>query len=356
MHPERWQSCIELFDVAVEQPPHERTAFLARSCVGDEALRRKVEMLLKSHETSGDFIETPAFEVAPEFLIGDPEALVGQSLGSYRVNALLGAGGMGVVYLARDERLGRKVALKLLPPSLVQDEAQLKRLEREARTASALNHPNIVTIHEIGQVDSTHYVATEFIEGMTLRERISGGAIPPHEALAIAMQIASALSVAHRAGIVHRDIKPENIMLRPDGYVKVLDFGIAKVMPQTASPQLATQQGMILGTTRYMSPEQARGQTVDARSDLWSLGVVLYEMLAGRAPFEGETPTDVIAAILLHKPPPLEQSPALQGVLEKALRKNSAERYPEADAMLSELRAAKEKADGAAPARPLQLF
>ncbi|CAN5751016.1 hypothetical protein BH20VER1_BH20VER1_07320 [soil metagenome] len=352
MHSERWQTCTDIFTLAVEQSPNERAAILERSCDGDEALRRKVELLLKYHDTSGDFIETPAFAVAPELLVADPEALIGQHLGCYRVDALLGAGGMGVVYLASDERLGRKVALKLLPPSMVPNEAELQRLKREARTASALNHPNIVTIHEIGQVESTHYVATEFIEGTTLRELMIKASIPPNEALDIAIQVASALSVAHRAGIVHRDIKPENIMLRPDGYVKVLDFGIAKITQPagtktSAGTQLATQLGMILGTTRYMSPEQAKGQTVNAPSDLWSLGVVLYEMLAGRAPFEGETPTDVIAAILLSDPRPLEPRvpifpPALQRVVDKCLRKDPADRYQTAEEMLSELRAIKE--------------
>src|SRR5437867_7683177 len=175
MHSERWQSCAEIFNAAVEQPPNERAAFLDRSCDGDEVLRRKVQVLLKYHDTAGDFIRSPVFEAAPELLIGDPESLIGQHLGCYRVEAVAGVGGMGVVYLACDERLGRKVALKLLPQSMVANEAALRRLEREARTASALNHPNIVTVHEIGEVNSTHYVATEFIEGTTLRERMTKG-------------------------------------------------------------------------------------------------------------------------------------------------------------------------------------
>jgi TolB-like protein len=360
MHPERGQNCTDLFNVAVEQPPDERAAFLQRSCDGDEALRRKVELLLKYHDTSGDFIKSPAFKVAPELLAGDPEALIGQHLGCYRVDAVAGVGGMGVVYVAWDERLGRKVALKLLPQSMVAKEADLERLKREARTASALNHPNIVTIHDVGEVGSTHYVATEFIEGTTLRERMAKGPIPLNEAVDIAAQVTSALSVPHRAGIVHRDIKPENIMLRPDGYVKVLDFGIAKLTQQETLAtttmlltQPATQRSMVLGTTRYMSPEQAMAQQVDARSDLWSLGVVLYEMLAGRTPFEGETATDVIAAIFDRDPQPLKDRapivpPALQSVVGKSLRKDPAERYQTAEEMLSELRAIKEKADGIA--------
>ena len=360
MQPERWQTCTDVFNAAVEQPPGERAAFLERSCDGDEALRRKVELLLKYHDRCGDFIKSPAFEVAPELLAGDPATLVGQHLGCYRVDSVAGVGGMGVVYLAWDERLGRKVALKLLPPSMVTNEADLERLKREARTASALNHPNIVTIHEIGEVDSTHYVAAEFIEGITLRERMTKGPIPPNEAIDIATQVASALCVAHRASIVHRDIKPDNIMVRPDGYVKVLDFGIAKLTQQEAlgtttmlRAQPATQHSMVLGTTRYMSPEQAMAQHVDARSDLWSLGVVLYEMLAGCAPFEGDTATDVIAAIFDRDPQPLKHRAsmlpaALQSVVDRCLRKDPAKRYQTAEEMLSELRAIKEKADGIA--------
>jgi eukaryotic-like serine/threonine-protein kinase len=361
MKRERWQQVNDLFQSAIERAAEERPAFLKEACHGDERLRRAVERLIAFDDRAGNFIETPAFEVAPEFLTNDSASIrVGELIGHYRIESLIGVGGMGVVYLAWDERLGRKVALKLLPQSMVANEAQLGRLKREARTASALNHPNIVTIHDIGEVDSIHYVATEFIEGTTLRERMTKGPIPPTEAMDIAAQVASALCVAHRAGIVHRDIKPENIMLRPDGYVKVLDFGIAKLAQQETlgtttvpRPQVATQQSMVLGTTRYMSPEQAMAQQVDARSDLWSLGVVLYEMLAGRTPFEGETATNVIAAIFDSDPQPLKYRvpivpPALQSLVDRSLRKDPAERYQTAEEMLSELRAIKEKADGIA--------
>ena len=357
MNPDRWRSCADIFNLAVEQPPNERAAFLERRCDGDEALRRKVELLLKYHDKSGDFIKAPAFEAAPELLAGDPDRLIGLHIGCYRVNAVAGVGGMGVVYLAFDERLGRNIALKLLPQSMVANEAALNRLKHEARTASALNHPNIVTIHDIGEVDSNYYVATEYIEGITLRKRMTNGLISPNEAMDIAAQIASALSVAHRAGIVHRDIKPENIMLRPDGYVKVLDFGIAKLAQQetlgtttTLRGPLTTQQSMFFGTIRYMSPEQALGRHVDERSDLWSIGVILYEMLAQHTPFEGETTRDVIEAILKTDPQPLKhRAPgvpaALESVVEKSLRKDPAERYQTAEEMLSDLRAIREQAN-----------
>lgn len=339
---EDWQNCTEIFNAAVELPAQERATFLQQRCAENELLRRKVELLLKCHDKSGTFIEAPAFEVVPELLLDNVDALVGQHLGHYRIESVLGIGGMGVVYLARDEALGRNVGLKLLPQSLVANPVQLQALKREARTASALNHPNIVTIHEIGEANRTHYIATEFIEGITLRERMAQGPIPPNESLAIALQIANALSVAHAAGIVHRDIKPENIMLRPDGYVKVLDFGIAKfTQPEMqAADSLATREGIISGTTRYMSPEQMRGEMVDARTDIWSLGVTLYEMLAGHEPFAGETPSDVIAAVLQTEPPlPGRLSPEVHRVIRRALAKKSEERYQNA----AELRADLEK-------------
>lgn len=356
MQAERWQDCLDIFSEAVERPHNARAALLERTCNGDKELRQKVELLLKYHDESGDFLSTPAFASVPELLIDDPLTLIGQRLSHYRIDALLGIGGMGVVYLAFDELLGRNVALKLLPRSLLSDEGRLKHLKREARTASALNHPNIMTIHEVGEIDSTHYITTEFIEGSTLRRRMSQAPIPQGEAMEIAIQIAHALSVAHAAGIVHRDIKPENIMLRPDGYVKVLDFGIAKFTHHEESfgaatldyPDLTILRGKVLGTARYMSPEQAQNQTVDARSDLWSLGVVLYEMLAAHPPFEGETPTDVIAAVMLKQPESLQERapdapPALQRVVERALQKNPADRYQSAEELLVDLRAIKEK-------------
>jgi serine/threonine protein kinase/DNA-binding winged helix-turn-helix (wHTH) protein/pimeloyl-ACP methyl ester carboxylesterase len=263
----------------------------------------------------------------------------GMKLGRYEILSLLGAGGMGEVYLARDTHLDRKVALKLLSEKYTENTDWLRRFIREAKAASALNHPNIITIHEVGEAGGIHYIATEYIEGKTLRQQMISGRMKIPATLNIAAQVASALAAAHTAGIVHRDIKPENIMVRPDGYVKLLDFGLAK--PMKSSPlraetssqsQLNTDPGIVMGTVNYMSPEQTRGLSVDSRSDVFSLGVVLYEMLAGRAPFEGTTTSDVIVAILDRQPPPLSYTlrntpPELERIVGKALRKDRDERY-----------------------------
>src|SRR5437016_12013391 len=353
MKAERWKQVNDLFQSAVERAPGERAAFLDEACHGDGDLRCEVESLLTSHVRAENFIELPAFEVAPELVTKDRTgALVGKVIGHYRIESLIGVGGMGEVYLARDERLGRKAALKLLPDSLTTDETQLSRFKNEARSASALNHPNILTVYEIGAEGNRQFIATEFIEGTTLRAPLACGRMNPKAALEIAMQVASALAAAHEAGVVHRDIKPENIMLRPDGYAKVLDFGIAKLTEQRLASDdhtvettgvLQTRPGLVLGTAHYMSPEQARGQKVDARSDIWSLGVVLYEMVGGSPPFRGETPSDCIASILTTEPPPLsgvfpDVPLKLESILEKALRKNSDERYQTIKEMLADLR------------------
>ena len=357
MKAERWEKIIDLFQSALERAPEERAAFLDKACNGDERMRREVESLLISHAHAETFIEVPAFKAAPEFAPNDTNALVGKLIGHYRIEALIGVGGMGEVYLARDERLGRKAALKLLPDRLTTDETQVSRFKNEARTASALNHPNILTVYEIGTDGNVQFIATEFIEGVTLRATLQDAGINTHRALEIAVQVASALAAAHDAGVVHRDIKPENIMLRPDGYVKVLDFGIAKLteqrrasdeQPGETTALLQTRPGLVLGTVDYMSPEQARGQKVDARSDIWSVGVVLYEIVTGNPPFRGETPSDCIAGILTTEPAPLSSispdvPPKLESILEKALRKNADERYQTIKEMLAELRILKAK-------------
>jgi len=352
MDPGRWGRITDIYHATIARPPDERASFLGEECHGDESLRKQVEAMVKSHERSGNFIESPAFAIAPELLIDEPTSdLVGQSIGHYRIELLLGVGGMGEVYLARDERLGRKIALKLLPEHLTADETQLSRFKTEARAASVLNHPNILTVYEIGAEGNRHFIATEFIEGMTLRASLARGRMNLHHALEIAVQVASALAAAHETGVVHRDIKPENIMLRPDGYAKVLDFGIAKLTEQHpasdnhavgTATSLQTQPGLVVGTAQYMSPEQTRGQTADARTDIWSLGVVLYEMVGGNPPFSGATPSDCIASILKTEPPPLpgvlsNVSVKLQSIVQKALRKNKDERYQTIKEMLADL-------------------
>lgn len=277
----------------------------------------------------------------------------------YRITSQIGAGGMGEVYLAHDTRLNRKVALKVLPADVVNNRDNLQRFEQEAQAASALNHPNIITIHEIGAEGDTHFIATEFIEGETLRRRLQKMRFEIDETLNVATQIAAALEAAHRSRIVHRDIKPENVMVREDGLVKVLDFGLAKLTASDLADvdteaatraQVNTQAGMILGTGSYMSPEQARGKTIDARTDVWSLGVVLYEMVTGQLPFVGETISDTFAAILKSEPAPLdEDTPAeLQRIIRKTLQKNADERYQTVKDLLIDLKSLKQSLDFAA--------
>ena len=354
MKPERWQQVDELFHAALALEPAARAAFLDHACKDDPALRRDVESLIASHDSARSFISSPAVEAAAPLLADDKtDSLVQLAIGPYRILSRIGAGGMGEVYLARDSRLARKVALKLLPDYFTRDEQPVKRFKQEAQAASALNHPNIITIHDIGQAEGRHFIATEFVEGETLRKRLANGRMSLSEALDVAAQVASALSAAHQSGIVHRDIKPENIMLRPDGIVKVLDFGLAKLTERripgvdTEALTVDTAPGTVMGTASYMSPEQARGREVDARTDIFSLGVVLYEMLAGRLPFKGETASDVIASILEKEPVPLShhspEAPAeLQWIVSKGLRKEREDRYQTVREMLSDLKEVKE--------------
>jgi serine/threonine protein kinase/TolB-like protein/Tfp pilus assembly protein PilF len=280
----------------------------------------------------------------------------GTRFGRYEIRSPIGAGGMGEVYLAHDTQLDRPVALKLLPSDVTSDEDRLRRFQQEARATSALNHPNILTIYEIGEERDTHFIATEFIDGITLRTQLGRGRMKPDEVLEVSIQIAGALAAAHEAGIVHRDVKPENIMLRRDGYVKVLDFGLAKLTEQrtSSSPSALTLAdtgpGIVIGTVTYMSPEQARGLKVDERTDIFSFGVVLYEMLAGRAPFGGPTPSDVIVAILDREPQPLARTlrdapPEMQRIVSKTLCKDRDERYQTMTELIADLRDLKRRWD-----------
>jgi eukaryotic-like serine/threonine-protein kinase len=358
MKPERWQQVDQLFQAALERAPEERTAFVSAACGVDDSLRREVEALLAADGAAESFIEAPAYAVAAPLLVGGEHdaSLVGQHLGHYRIVARLGKGGMGEVYRATDTHLHREVALKVLPADFAQDADRLRRFAQEARAASALNHPNIITIHEIGEAAGTHYIVTEYVAGETLRQRLAGAPqqkLEPQEAVELATQIAAALTAAHAAGIAHRDIKPENVMLRPDGLVKVLDFGLAKLTEGRAPTvdsqaatvaKLSTETGIVLGTVNYMSPEQARGQKVDHRTDIFSLGVMLYEMLAGQRPFAGATASEIIAAVLRDEPPPLSaQLPncpvRLEQLVTQCLAKSPAQRWQSAAELSAELKA-----------------
>jgi eukaryotic-like serine/threonine-protein kinase len=358
---ERLNQVDEIFQAALDLPSEQRSAYLNQACGGDADLRREVESLLSSHDRSADFMERPAIELDAAVIADElTDANAGESIGHYQVIELIGSGGMGNVYLAADERTGRKVALKLLPNELSKDQNRVQRFQQEARAVLALNHPNIVTIYEIGEVDGRHFIASEWIQGETLRQRMTTKSISLSESLDIVIQVGGALAAAHQQGIVHRDIKPENIMLRPDGYVKVLDFGIAKLTQiETASSEaptalkVETAPGMVIGTVNYMSPEQARGLPVDQRTDIWSLGVVIYEMIAGCVPFAGETSGDAIVAILEKQPPPLarftrEAPEALEEIVSTALAKNRDERYQTATQMIAALRRLKQRLDVAA--------
>ena len=342
IEPERWERIKSLFHQAWTSPHAERAAFLERACATDVELRHDVEALLAQH-TSG-FLDDPALIIARglDTEIGDP--VIGRRLGAYDVQALLGAGGMGEVYRAHDSRLGRDVAIKILPRAFTRDPDRLERFEREARILAALNHPHIGTIYgleesQVGTGSKVSALVLELVEGETLADRLRRGAMPMDDVLNVAEQIADALHAAHEKGIVHRDLKPANIKITPGGVVKVLDFGIAKVadFPAGASQMSAAPttvvgatDGVILGTAAYMSPEQARGAAIDQRTDIWAFGCVLYQMLTGRMAFAGETASDTIAAVLEREPAwdalPKRIPRTIRRVLHQCLEKDQADR------------------------------
>lgn len=355
MQPERWRRIDQLFHLALEKQRDERELFLAEVCAGDAVLQKEVEDLILSHERAEDFIESPASDLAADVLgKGQVGFKFGDQIGPYEIQSVLGIGGMGEVYLASDTRLGRQVALKILPPRFTLDPERVSRFEKEARAASALNHPNIVTIHEVGHFNNARFIVTEFVEGHTLRQLMNERPFTLNETLNVTIQVAVALTSAHTAGIVHRDIKPENIMLRADGYVKILDFGLAKLTEAQTSDSdpetptlLKSSPGLLMGTVQYMSPEQARGRTVDTRTDIWSLGIVLYELVAGHVPFSGETPSHVMVSLMEDELPSLKGEanvPAeLDRIVCKALRKNRKERYPAANQIARDLNQLKQE-------------
>ena len=351
---EHWQRLESVFYEALALGPDKRETFLAERCAGDDALRKEAESLLASLDQSLDLLEKPIRDAASEVLEhwSPPVLKAGALFGRYEVIRPIGAGGMGRVHLARDSQLRRQVALKLLAPQLTRDRRNLQRFEHEALAASALNHPNIVTVYEFGQVDDEHYLASEYVEGETLRQRIRRGSLALTEVTDISIQIASALVAAHSQGIVHRDIKPDNLILRSDGIVKLLDFGIAKLNLAALEGEdsgrllhtllLTNRTGQVVGTARYMSPEQARGKELDGRSDLFSLGAVMYEMVTGQHAFPGDTASDIIAGILKEEPAPLGAAapniePSFEAIVVRALRKNRDERYQSAIVMLADL-------------------
>jgi serine/threonine protein kinase len=346
---ERWQQISSIFQGALQQETAARDAFVRRACGNDEDLAREVESLLSAFGNAGEAFEEPALEVAARMMVDGESALgLDRQIGAYRIIRHLGAGGMGEVYLAEDTTLCRNVALKFLPAHLSAHEEQMRRFQQEARAASALNHPNILTVHEMREHEGRHFIVMEYVEGETLRQKMKLSQLTLAEKLDLAIQVAEALNAAHTAGIIHRDIKPENIMIRPDGYVKVLDFGLAKLtlervdtdLEATTKELVETLSGVVMGTVRYMSPEQARGLKLDQRTDVWSLGVILYEMLAGRAPFNRATNADTIVAILEHEPAPLpDEIPAiLDQCARKALCKDCGERYQSAQEFAAELK------------------
>src|SRR5215207_5910623 len=360
MDAELWKQVDEMLDAALVLPPAEREGFVAAACDGNQELRREVLSLLRAQEQAGTFLAGSAMRAAAQALAREPGgvargSLAGCEVGNYKIEKLLGAGGMGEVYLASESRLNRRVALKFLPSEFVADAERVARFEREARAVSALNHPNLITIYDLGNLDDLHYIAMEYVEGQTLRE-LAAGRLKLKEILSVVSQAADALAAAHRAGVVHRDVKPENIMVRADGYVKVLDFGLAKLLEASPDGGAAaeTQAGAVMGTLAYMSPEQAAGEPLDARTDVWSLGVVLYELATGRKPFEGGNRRETVNAILSEEPAPAtatapELPPGLDHVLSKALEKDRELRYQTASDLRADLKRLAREIDSAPP-------
>jgi eukaryotic-like serine/threonine-protein kinase len=349
-----------IFQAALDLPAGERAAYLDTACAGDMALRREVESLIAAYERAGSFIERPAIEADAAVVAGQQAGLVGQSIQHYRVLRLLGAGGMGEVYLATDTKLGRPIALKLLPAEIARDHQRLQRFLQEARAAAALSHPNIAHIYEIGEANGGYFIAMEYIEGMPLDQRIAAPPLSIAESLDLALQITDALDEAHSKGITHRDIKPSNIIITPRGRAKVLDFGLAKlstppgvsgrVSDSEVATRVKTGPGIIMGTVNYMSPEQASGQAVDARTDIWSLGVVIYEMVTGHVPFTGPTPSHTVVAILEKEPLRLSAyvlnvPEALEWIVSETLTKDREERTQSAHELLKKLQRVKQRID-----------
>jgi eukaryotic-like serine/threonine-protein kinase len=370
MNPERWQRIKQICQSALEREASARGAFLESACGGDAQLRREVESLLANESRADHFIEESALVVAAQQLAAEPATITsGCTLGPYQIVSLLSKGGMGEVYRARDARLGRDVAVKVLPAVYASDGDRWSRFEQEARVAGVLNHPNIVTIHDIGTHEGSPAIIFELLEGETLRERLRAAtpsSLDLNDALQYALQTARGLAAAHQKGIAHRDLKPENLFVTDDGRVKILDFGLAKLTEPKVTVELqqtvgtippVSGAGVILGTVGYMAPEQVRGQPSDHRADIFAFGVVLYEMIAGQQPFRGASAVEVMNAILKEEPRPLAEvsnilPPALDRVVSRCLRKDPGERFQsmrEVTAALESLSENPETAELAAP-------
>ncbi len=343
MSPDKWQEISRIFNAVLEKEPFQRKDFVAEACGGDAELRDEIEILLSAHESGDSFIDSPEAGLIQDFPTLDLKK--GDKIDAFEIEKLLGRGGMGEVYLARDTRLNRPVAVKILPPATASNSLANKRLLREAQAAAALEHPHICTIHEIVEAEGFTFIVMQYVEGETLSDILQNGALDIRRALKIALQITEAIADAHRHKIIHRDIKPANIVVSSNDQVKVLDFGLAKRLAteedndKSTIKSILSQPGLILGTASYMSPEQARGLEVDSRTDLWSLGIVLYEMTCGKKPFEGETLADKFVSILHDKPEfPTNFNSELKKIILRVLEKDYDKRFQTADELLQELK------------------